>query len=765
MATYDSTTSKGDASTDASYASTIAATATAFTWQTADGSWITATGTGFTYDTKGTADVSDDVPTGGTVTQVTFNWVENNNTVGDDLGSDDASIYNISVALTALVNPANPTAGSNAFWANLLGGNDTIKAGPLIIDPGINTPGGIFTGDYAAVISTILNTVSVTGGDDTFTSAIPSGSFGISLSRGGNVSSDALVGDALSVDGTVFHNILFAGHVTGGDDTFRISAKSGFMIVGDVQEVGQYGDVTGGKDIIVSNLNYISAIDGGGGRYAGDVEYSVGTVAGGNDRITGSNSSFTIESISGDAWNIAGGTLAGGNDTLNGRAGQDMIGGDAYFQTGGEITGGNDTISGGDDSDILSGDVFRMQAADSGSATLTGGNDVIHGGLGNDIIVGDLWRVEDGTAGTTTVHGGNDTLYGDDGNDVIYGDIGPDSTAFLDSGGSDTLDGGLGNDYLDGQDGTDTASYARIAAAVTVDLQTGKATGQGTDTLVSIENVTGSSLADHLMGDAGANVLTGGGGNDTLSGRDGADYLIGGSGSDVLNGGRGNDTFILDADGVADTIAGSLDTDVISLANATSATTVNMALGTITGGGFGNDTFTGIEVIGGSDSAVFADTVIGSAAADVMFLQGGNDVANGGGGNDAIAGQNGNDTLDGGLGNDTLEGGDGSDTFVFDTALSATTNVDTIQDFVSGTDHIKLENAVFTGLSSGALAAAAFVSGPGIVAAQDSSDRIVYDTNTGFLYFDAGGTGGAAPIHFATLDGHPALSASDFQII
>ncbi|MFT3986387.1 beta strand repeat-containing protein [Aestuariivirga sp.] len=672
MATYDSTTSKGDASADASYALTIAATATTFTWQTADGSWITATGTGFTYDTKGTSDVSDDTPTGGTVTQITFNWVENNNTVGDDLGSDDASIYNISVALTAVA------SGSNAFWANLLGGNDTIKAGPLIIPTGINTSGGIFTGDYATVLGTVLNTASVTGGNDTFTSAIPSGSFGISLSRGGNVSSNALVGDALSVDGTVFHNILFSGHVTGGDDIFRISAKSGFMIVGDVQQVGQYGDVTGGKDTIVSNLDYISAIDGGAGTYTGDVEYSIGTVRGGNDKITGSNSSFTNEGISGDAWTIAGGTLTGGNDNLSGRAGLDLIAGDLYYQKGGEIDGGNDIISGGDDSDILSGDVLRMQVGDSATATLSGGNDTIHGGLGNDVIVGDLWRVESGTADTVTVYGGNDTLYGDDGNDFIYGDIGPDSTGFLDIGGFDTLDGGLGNDYLDGQGGTDTASYARIAAAVTVDLQTGKATGQGTDTLVSVENVIGSSLADRLMGDAGNNVLTGGGGNDTLSGRDGNDYLIGGAGADTMNGGRGNDTFILDADGVADTIIGSADIDTISLANATSATTVNMALGTITGGGFGNDSFTGIEVIAGSNSAVFADTVIGSAAADVMFLQAGNDVANGGGGNDAIAGQDGNDTLNGGAGNDTLEGDDGSDTFVFDTALSATTNVDTI---------------------------------------------------------------------------------------
>ena len=42
---------------------------------------------------------------------------------------------------------------------------------------------------------------------------------------------------------------------------------------------------------------------------------------------------------------------------------------------------------------------------------------------------------------------------------------------------------------------------------------------------------------------------------------------------------------------------------------------------------------------------------------------------------------------------------------------------------------------------------------------------IVYDQTTGNLYYDADGTGGAAAILFAKLDGHPTLTASDFTVI
>ena len=58
--------------------------------------------------------------------------------------------------------------------------------------------------------------------------------------------------------------------------------------------------------------------------------------------------------------------------------------------------------------------------------------------------------------------------------------------------------------------------------------------GAGTDTLVSIENLTGSAFGDELIGNAGANVFRGLAGNDRLHGADGADTLLGGDGDDIL---------------------------------------------------------------------------------------------------------------------------------------------------------------------------------------------------------------------------------------
>ena len=54
------------------------------------------------------------------------------------------------------------------------------------------------------------------------------------------------------------------------------------------------------------------------------------------------------------------------------------------------------------------------------------------------------------------------------------------------------------------------------------------------DTLIGIENVTGSWLNDVLRGDDGDNVLKGGEGDDELNGRDGNDTLTGGEGADTF---------------------------------------------------------------------------------------------------------------------------------------------------------------------------------------------------------------------------------------
>jgi len=114
-----------------------------------------------------------------------------------------------------------------------------------------------------------------------------------------------------------------------------------------------------------------------------------------------------------------------------------------------------------------------------------------------------------------------------------------------------------------------------------------------------------------------------------------------------------------------------------------------------------------------------------------------------------------------GGGADNLQGRGGADTFAFTTALGGG-NVDTIGDFLSGTDRIRLDHAIFNGLGVGGLPPSVFHIG---TAATDEDQRIIYDSATGNLYYDSDGSGGAAQVLFATLQGHPTLIAGDFQVI
>src|SRR4051794_25485367 len=98
------------------------------------------------------------------------------------------------------------------------------------------------------------------------------------------------------------------------------------------------------------------------------------------------------------------------------------------------------------------------------------------------------------------VTNGFDTIFGFDGNDIIFG-----------LGGNDEIEGGGGADTINGGSGVDTANYYDSGAGVVVNLESGTGTGgtaQG-DTLISIENLTGSAHDDFLIGDAGNNVLRG----------------------------------------------------------------------------------------------------------------------------------------------------------------------------------------------------------------------------------------------------------------
>ncbi|MGB5920241.1 calcium-binding protein, partial [Arcobacter sp.] len=136
----------------------------------------------------------------------------------------------------------------------------------------------------------------------------------------------------------------------------------------------------------------------------------------------------------------------------------------------------------------------------------------------------------------TTVIGGSttDTIFAQSGNDTLNGNK-----------GDDTIAPGLGNDTVDGGEGIDTVSYSNLAvsnvgAGVEVDLDEQKAVGSGNDTLISIENIIGSSFRDTLTGNDSVNIINGGAGNDTLDGKLGNDTLLGDAGNDTIKSGFGD---------------------------------------------------------------------------------------------------------------------------------------------------------------------------------------------------------------------------------
>jgi Ca2+-binding RTX toxin-like protein len=233
-----------------------------------------------------------------------------------------------------------------------------------------------------------------------------------------------------------------------------------------------------------------------------------------------------------------------------------------------------------------------------------------------------------------------------------------------------------------------------------------------TDSIVGTNaiNLTGNELNNEIYGNNGANMLNGGGGA--------GDYLVGWGGDDTYLIFTGGEIVVENVNGGRDVVY----------------STVSYALAA----------GTSVEVLS-------TNSIAGTNAIDLT----GNELGQ------EVYGNNGANTLNGGGGGDYLAGFGGADSFAFTTALGSG-NVDHLADFSAVDDTILLENAVFTGLANGALAAGAFVAG---AAAADADDRIVYNSATGQVFFDADGNGAGAQILFATVNAGTVLTASDFMVI
>jgi Ca2+-binding RTX toxin-like protein len=294
--------------------------------------------------------------------------------------------------------------------------------------------------------------------------------------------------------------------------------------------------------------------------------------------------------------------------------------------------------------------------------------------------------IESNVATTLTRATANLTLLGIDnlagtGNDLANTLAGNPGANRLEGGnGDDRLLGGAGNDTLSGGAGFDTADYSRAAGGVSVELWRGLAAndGQGgTDALVGIEHLAGSAFADLLAGHAGDNTFSGGAGNDSIYGGGGVDTadFSGATGPVVAELWR--QLASSDGRGGADLLSGIEDLNGSAFADVLAGDTGN---NTFRGGG-GNDSIYG----GAGSDTVDYSSAVGPVVAELwrQFAsndgQGGADILSGienltgSALNDLLAGNTGDNLFRGGQGNDSLYGGAGVDTVDYSAASGAVT--------------------------------------------------------------------------------------------
>lgn len=292
------------------------------------------------------------------------------------------------------------------------------------------------------------------------------------------------------------------------------------------------------------------------------------------------------------------------------------------------------------------------------------------------------------------------------------------------------------NDYID------TASLTGVISKTPL-----KHTGEHTD------GGDGSSGDDSYLGTSGDDTWDGGGGNDTANGGTGKDHLYGDDGDDTLSGGDGDD--IMTGDAGNDVLDGGAGNDKMI-------------------GGTGNDTYyvdakkdaVTERINAGTDTVIsHIDYILGKEIENLQLMSGMDHNISGTGNksDNTLTGNESSNTLNGKEGSDILTGGGEADIFKFDTKLSATTNIDTISDFISGTDDIHLSKKIFSKYKAGDVPSIDFVSGAGATA-HHSNEHFLYDTTTGALSYDVDGIGDKLAVQFAKLTGAPALVASDLHI-
>jgi VCBS repeat-containing protein len=218
--------------------------------------------------------------------------------------------------------------------------------------------------------------------------------------------------------------------------------------------------------------------------------------------------------------------------------------------------------------DIVTLPSTAVEAAEAGFIV----GSTFFGGDGHDYVEGGSF---DGASLDDVIDGGDgsDDLRGWDGNDLLIG-----------GAGNDWLVPGAGDDTIEGGEGWDSVGlYWGATAGVIVNLAAGTITGGGgIDIVSSVEQVGGTGFADEIYGDDQTNTPEGGFGDDSIFGGGSNDYISGGLGNDILDGGSTNQYY-----------------NRVLYGDAYSGVTVNLLLGTATGGA-GNDTLYNFQEAFGS---------------------------------------------------------------------------------------------------------------------------------------------------------------------
>jgi Ca2+-binding RTX toxin-like protein len=599
-----------------------------------------------------------------------------------------------------------------------LGGNDTIDAG---------------AGDDSLEGGTGADLLRGGAGDDTYlvedatdvvVEPLSQGSGGgvdtvqatLSWKLGANLENLELLGTA-DIDGT---GNWLANRITGNDGANRLDGQGGDdTLVGgngnDTYVLGSAGDVvqeTGASDAhdaIVVHFAWSAStamIDLTGSYGAGSVAY-----AGIEDVTLHGWGAFGVMGNAAD--NVIIGNA--GDNALHGGGGNDVLIG----------RGGIATLFGGDGNDTYVVGAVDVIVEDVND---TGGVDTVESWLSIDLTQSRF----DGVENATITGGGFRKLIGDEGANVLRGGSGAN---LIDGGaGSDTMEGGLGNDTYVVSDAFDVVVEQAGAGIDTVRTTLAfYELGENLENLVLLDGAStgvGNAAANRITGNASANLLDGRGGND------------------LMIGGGGDDTYAVDSalDRILERSGGGVDTVQSTVSFALGAHVENLELLLDARHGTGN---------------ALANQITGNEAANLLSGLAGNDVLSGGAGAD---------TLNGGRGADTLTGGADADVFVFN-APNRAGNADLVTDFESTQDVLHLENAVFTRLgAAGALDAGLFATVSGIYtgAAPEADDRLVFNTDTGELFYDTNGSLAGGHTLIATLlNGGAAatLTAADIVVI